>query len=120
MSDNNGDDYSHGNGEKNLVQTQLKGVNRVGFDTQKEESNPEHSGLVDIGSALDQAITRKFDRHIVPWLFGLWLLAFIDRSNIGNARLDGLEKDLKLAGDRFNIVSRELRAISRVNKAVRL
>ncbi len=33
--------------------------------------------------AMDKRITRKFDRHIVPWLFGLWLLAFIDRSNIG-------------------------------------
>jgi len=39
-----------------------------------------------IDPALDARITRKFDTHIVPWLFGLWLLAFIDRSNIGNAR----------------------------------
>ena len=31
------------------------------------------------------------------------LLAFIDRSNIGNARIDGLAKDLKLTGDKFNI-----------------
>jgi len=37
-----------------------------------------------IDPALDERITRKFDRRIVPWLFGLWLLAFIDRSNIGN------------------------------------
>ncbi len=32
---------------------------------------------VDIDPALDRAITRKFDKHIIPWLFGLWLLAFI-------------------------------------------
>jgi hypothetical protein len=31
------------------------------------------------------------------------LLAFIDRSNIGNAKIDGLIKDLDLTGDRFNI-----------------
>lgn len=55
--------------------------------------------------ALDRAITRKFDIHLLPWLFGLWLLAFIDRSNIGNARIDGLSKDLHLTGDKFNIVS---------------
>ena len=30
-------------------------------------------------------------------------LASIDRSNIGNARIDGLAKDLKLTGDKFNI-----------------
>jgi hypothetical protein len=31
------------------------------------------------------------------------LLAFIDRSNIGNAKIDGLVKDLDLTGDRFNV-----------------
>lgn len=54
--------------------------------------------------ALDRALTRKFDAHLVPWLFGLWLLAFIDRSNIGNAGIDGLSTDLGLTGDKFNIV----------------
>lgn len=56
-----------------------------------------------IDPALNSRITARFDRHIVPWLFGLWLLAFIDRSNIGNARIDGLSEDLKLDGDKFNI-----------------
>ena len=58
---------------------------------------------IEIDPALDRRITRKFDTHVVPWLFGLWLLAFIDRSNIGNARIDGLNTDLKLDGDKFNI-----------------
>lgn len=51
---------------------------------------------IDIPADLDKRITRKLDTHIVPWLFGLWLLAFIDRSNIGNARIDGLADDLHL------------------------
>ena len=62
---------------------------------------------IEISQALDRRITRKFDLHIVPWLFGLWLLAFIDRSNIGNARIDGLITDLHLVGknaNKFNIV----------------
>lgn len=53
--------------------------------------------------ALDRRITRKCDFHILPWIFALWLLAFIDRSNIGNARIDGLEDDLKLTGNMFNV-----------------
>ena len=32
---------------------------------------------------LERRITRKCDFHILPWIFVLWLLAFIDRSNIG-------------------------------------
>lgn len=65
-------------------------------DSSEVESTP-------VDPALDRTITRKFDLHIIPWLFGLWLLAFIDRSNIGNARIDGLAEDLKLDGDKFNI-----------------
>ncbi|TKA60620.1 hypothetical protein B0A49_12777 [Cryomyces minteri] len=56
-----------------------------------------------VSPELEARITRKFDRHVVPWLFGLWLLAFIDRSNIGNARIDGLSDDLKLTGTQFNV-----------------
>jgi hypothetical protein len=56
-----------------------------------------------IDTALDRRLTRKFDTHVVPWLFGLWLLAFIDRSNIGNARIDGLADDLHLDANKFNI-----------------
>jgi hypothetical protein len=56
-----------------------------------------------IDPVLDRRISRKFDKRIVPWLFGLWLLAFIDRSNIGNAKIDGLAAELNLLkGDRFN------------------
>lgn len=63
------------------------------------------SSLPEIDSAFDRAITRKFDAHLLPWLFGLWLLAFIDRTNIGLARIDGLSNDLRLGtGDKFNIV----------------
>lgn len=63
------------------------------------------SALIEINPALDRRITRKFDMHLIPWLFGLWLLAFIDRSNIGLARIDGLATDLNLVSDKFNIVS---------------
>ena len=31
----------------------------------------------------ERSIRRKFDLCILPWVFLLWLLAFLDRSNIG-------------------------------------
>jgi len=65
----------------------------------------EKVGTTDISYAvgtidpqLERRVVRQFDTKVVPWLFGLWLLSFIDRSNIGNARIDGLSKDLKLDG----------------------
>ncbi|KAK0126811.1 hypothetical protein ONS95_008391 [Cadophora gregata] len=75
--------------------------------TEVEKGNA-HSPSPDEGAHLDPVIsarvTRKFDKHIIPWLFGLWLLAFIDRSNIGNAKIDGLAEGLNiLKGNKFNI-----------------
>lgn len=48
-------------------------------------------------------IRRKFDLHILPWIFLLWLLSNLDRSNIGNAKLDGLVTELNLTGTNFNV-----------------
>jgi hypothetical protein len=54
----------------------------------------------EIHPVIDKRVTRKFDLHI---LFGIWLFAFIDRSNIGNAKIDGLVEDSNLTGNKFNI-----------------
>lgn len=76
------------------------------------DEKPDSSHLAELNTAetqvhidpeVEKIIVRKFDKHIVPWLFGLWLLAFIDRSNIGNARIAGLTADLKIMdGNKFN------------------
>ncbi|KAI1847785.1 hypothetical protein JX265_009213 [Neoarthrinium moseri] len=57
-----------------------------------------------LDSHIDSILDRKFDLHIIPWLFGIWLFAFIDRSNIGNARIDGLAEELGIAqGTGYNL-----------------
>ena len=48
-------------------------------------------------------LTQKCDLHLLPPLFLIWFFPFIDRINIGNARIQGLEKDLHLTGNQFNI-----------------
>jgi MFS family permease len=52
---------------------------------------------------LDRRLNRKFDKFILPYLFGIWLFSFIDRSNIGNARIAGLTTDLGMKGTSFNV-----------------
>lgn len=44
---------------------------------------------------------RKLDRNVLMLLCFLFLLAFLDRSNIGNARVAGMEKDLHLSSDEY-------------------
>ena len=68
-----------------------------------QEANSTWTDPVDIPAELDKRITRKLDNRLIPWLFGLWLLAFIDRANIGNARIDGVTEDLGLDINKFNI-----------------
>lgn len=43
-------------------------------------------------------LLRKMDSHLLPFLALLYLLSFLDRANIGNAKLAGLEEDLKMTG----------------------
>ncbi|KAF7596980.1 hypothetical protein BBP40_011346 [Aspergillus hancockii] len=50
-----------------------------------------------------RAIVRKFDVRLFPLFTMINLFSFIDRVNIGNARLLGLQKDLGLPGLRFII-----------------
>lgn len=41
--------------------------------------------------------------HLLPMLAVLYLLSFMDRGNIGNARLAGLEADLDMTGNDYAI-----------------
>jgi hypothetical protein len=56
-----------------------------------------------IDPSIEKSVVRKFDRRIVPWLFGMFLLCFLDRANIGNAKIEGLGEDLHLTSNQFNI-----------------
>lgn len=57
---------------------------------------------VDFSNVDQQRILRKMDLHILPMLALLYLLAFLDRGNIGNANIEGLSKTLKLTGPEYN------------------
>ncbi|KAH6607774.1 hypothetical protein Trco_004087 [Trichoderma cornu-damae] len=43
----------------------------------------------------DMAVRRKFDRKLVLFVTLLYMLSFLDRSNIGNARIAGMDEDLQ-------------------------
>ncbi|CCU77017.1 MFS nicotinic acid transporter Tna1 [Blumeria hordei DH14] len=50
-----------------------------------------------------QKLLRKLDLHLVPFLAVLYLLCFLDRSNVSNARLVKLEEDLGMKGLDYNL-----------------
>ncbi|KAI0824785.1 MFS general substrate transporter [Trametes gibbosa] len=53
--------------------------------------------------ALTRRVLWKLDIHVLPPLALLWLANFVDRTNIGNARIAGLERDTHLHGTQFNV-----------------
>ncbi|KAJ3741154.1 MFS transporter [Lentinula detonsa] len=60
--------------------------------------------IVDYERKMTRRILWKLDCHVLPPLALLWLANFIDRSNVGNARIAGLETDTHLRGNQFNTV----------------
>ena len=70
-------------------------------------STPTDGSLSEDHKIEDDAAMRrllwKLDMRVLPPLFVLWFLSFIDRVNIGMARLGGMEKDLGMQGNQFNI-----------------
>ncbi|KAK0657008.1 major facilitator superfamily domain-containing protein [Cercophora newfieldiana] len=51
---------------------------------------------------VDRKLIRKLDWQLMPWLCFLYLLAFLDRTNIGNAKIAGLMTDLSLSTTSYN------------------
>ncbi|KAH6954610.1 major facilitator superfamily domain-containing protein [Fusarium avenaceum] len=54
--------------------------------------------------AAEKRLRRKIDWCVMPTVTILYLMCFVDRANIGNARLAGLEADLGLMGYDYNIL----------------
>lgn len=52
--------------------------------------------------AEEEAVIRKLDWRLLPYVFLLYMFSVLDRSNLGNARLAGLEDAVDLSGWRYN------------------
>ena len=57
----------------------------------------------EIDHEAERAVRTKTDLRLVPVLCLLLMVAFLDRTNIGNARIQGMDKDLNLQGSDYNI-----------------
>jgi len=88
--------------------------NAAPFDTEKgrtavvEDANLAAMHDPDAGlseherAAHDKKLLRKLDFKLIPWLTLLYLASFLDRTNIGNAKVDGLISDLGMTGGQYS------------------
>ncbi|KAK9446186.1 retrograde regulation protein 2 [Metarhizium brunneum] len=57
----------------------------------------------DIDAAAERRLVRKLDVIIIPTFFIIYMMSFLDRINISNARIQDMPKDLDLSGKKFNV-----------------
>ena len=63
-----------------------------------DESASTHSST----TQAEKRLIRKLDIYIVPLIIISYLLIFLDRSNLGNAKIASLPQDLGLHGNEIN------------------
>jgi hypothetical protein len=81
----------------------------------REEEKPELANIEDVERQRDQvearlsrftkeeeeAVIWKLDWHLMPLIFVLYSLSVLDRSNLGNAKIAGMQKDINIGGNRY-------------------
>lgn len=60
----------------------------------------------------NKRLLRKVDIRLLPFLILMYLLNFLDRSNLAQARLGTLEADLGMTGTDFNLATSILFVVS--------
>lgn len=63
--------------------------------------DPESTGA-DTSGVDPKKVLLKMDLHLIPMLALLYLLSFLDRGNIGNAKIEGLVETLHMTGPQYN------------------
>ncbi|KAL0954000.1 hypothetical protein HGRIS_005157 [Hohenbuehelia grisea] len=60
-----------------------------------------YNSHIDTSSVDERKLLRKLDMRLIPWLSFLYLLSFLDRTSIGNAKLYRLEQDLNMTDNQY-------------------
>ncbi|KAJ9092566.1 hypothetical protein QFC21_006797 [Naganishia friedmannii] len=55
------------------------------------------------GTAEEKALVRKMDMRLLPILWLMYVFNYLDRTNIGNAKVGGMEKALKLTSSDYSL-----------------
>ncbi|KAI4721729.1 major facilitator superfamily transporter [Aureobasidium sp. EXF-10727] len=70
-------------------------------DLKKPQVKKDYSGVAEKTDPAEIALVKKLDRWIMPMLWGMYWLNYLDRNAIALARLNDLEEDLNLTGTQY-------------------
>ncbi|KAH6999049.1 major facilitator superfamily domain-containing protein [Ilyonectria sp. MPI-CAGE-AT-0026] len=88
--------------------------------TEKMDVNPKNDSSNDVESSIDnsaeagtsviidpegeRSYVKKLDMYLLPFLSLMYFFNAVDRSNLGNAKTDGLEADLNFTGNEYSLL----------------
>ncbi|KAF5010738.1 hypothetical protein F66182_15425 [Fusarium sp. NRRL 66182] len=74
-------------------------------DTEKPSTSAIENGIHAPSHSREREnkLLRKMDIRLIPMLALLYLLAFLDRGNIGNAKIEGMLTDLHMTGQQYSL-----------------
>ncbi|KAG9695695.1 hypothetical protein KCU95_g4633, partial [Aureobasidium melanogenum] len=70
-------------------------------DLQKPQVKKDYSGVAEKTDPAEIALVKKLDRWVMPMLWSMYWLNYLDRNAIALARLNDLEEDLNLTGTQY-------------------
>ncbi|KLO05690.1 MFS general substrate transporter [Schizopora paradoxa] len=88
-------------------------IETIGSHVEDEKTSTEHhwnsensKGVLtgNIDPEAERALLRKLDFALLPLFTVLYMINFIDRTAIGNAKIAGLEQDLGMVGVDYNVM----------------
>ncbi|RYO92556.1 hypothetical protein DL766_002363 [Monosporascus sp. MC13-8B] len=74
----------------------------LGDDPKKNVQQPDKFGSFQRVDPKEIALVRKLDMYMMPTLWLMYFLNFLDRNTIVNGKLNNLDKELNLVGSQYN------------------
>ena len=75
------------------------------IDTKDEEQYIEELTANAEQFALEEKkLVRKIDLYLLPTIWLMYLLSYMDRTNIGNAKVAGMDTDLNLDSNQYSVI----------------
>jgi hypothetical protein len=92
---------------KHETQIKMPGSPRTSSDLNEKAHQTNVSPLEDedefiVDKAMEKTLSWKCDIKLLPPLICLFVITFIDRTNIANAKIEGMATDLKMKGNDYN------------------
>ncbi|KAH7915264.1 major facilitator superfamily domain-containing protein [Hygrophoropsis aurantiaca] len=93
-------DTSHSSSMRQSI-SEKDHVSHVEDGVSKANDTNIYNADVDVSGVDERKLMRKIDWRTIPWLSFLYLLCFLDRTSIGNAKLYNMEEDLHITDTQY-------------------